>query len=210
VRRVLGLLGLVLSAAATAADLTPVQSNGELGLRIDGLAYPSTLPRELESGLTNRFFVRVRLLDAEAVLQERTVEIAIRYDLWDQNYIVVRTVDGVSNESQRLVPAEMKKWLSSLPIAGLFTTRGLAGNRDLTLIAEVLLNPIDREKLGMIRKWVAENSTPMNADQGISASNTVFNRIFEQYADGSELAAVWHVKVVSPPFRPWAPAHERR
>jgi hypothetical protein len=210
VRRVLGLLGLVLSAAATAADLTPVQSNGELGLRLEGLAYPSTLSRELESGLTNRFFVRVRLLDAQAVLQERTVEIAIRYDLWDQNFIVVHNVDGVSSETQRLIPAEMKTWLSSLPISGLFSTRGLSANRDLTVSAEVLLNPIDREKLSMIRKWVAENSTPVNADQGISVSNTVFNRIFGQYADGSELAAVWHVKLVSPPFRPGAPANERR
>jgi hypothetical protein len=104
----------------------------------------------------------------------------------------------------------MKTWLSSLPIPGLFTTRGLSANRDLTLSAEVLLNPIDREKLSMIRKWVAENSTPMNADQGISTSNTVFNRIFEQYADGSELAAVWHVTLNSPPFRPAAPANERR
>jgi hypothetical protein len=210
VRRVLVLLGLALSAAATAADLTPVQSNGELGIRLDGLAYPSTLPRELESGLTNRFFVRVRLLDAQTVLQERTVEIAIRYDLWDQNYLVVHTVDGVSGEARRLVSAEMKAWLSSLPMTGLFTTRGLSANRDLTLSAEVLLNPIDREKLSMIRKWVAENSTPINADQGISTSNTVFNRIFEQYASGSDLAAVWHVVLTSPPFRPAAPANERR
>jgi hypothetical protein len=54
----------------------------------------------------------------------------------------------------------------------------------------------------MIRKWVAENSTPVNADQGIATSNTVFNRIFEQYADGSDLAAVWRVELKSPPFRP--------
>jgi hypothetical protein len=55
---------------------------------------------------------------------------------------------------------------------------------------------------------VAENSTPVNADQGISTSNTVFNRIFEQYADGSDLAAVWRVDLTSPPLRPAAPAHE--
>ena len=208
-RHVIALL-VVFSAAATAADLSPTQSNGELGLRIDALAYPSTLPRELESGLTNRLFIRARLLDAQAVLQERAVEIAIRYDLWDQNFIVARTVDGVSAETRRLVPAEMKTWLSSLPIPGLFTTRGLSAGRDLTLSAEVLLNPIDREKLSMIRKWVAENSTPVNADQGISMSNTVFNRIFEQYANGSELAAVWHVTLVSAAFRPAAPANEKR
>jgi hypothetical protein len=63
----------------------------------------------------------------------------------------------------------------------------------------------------MIRKWVAENSTPdVGADQGISTSNTIFNRIFEQYADGSDVAAEWRVDVTSPPFRPRSLTHEGR
>ena len=73
---------------------------------------------------------------------------------------------------------------------------------DLTLRVEVLLNPIDREKMQMIRKWVAQNSTPEVAGrQGISVSNAIFNRIFEQYADGSDVAAVWRTAVQSARFR---------
>lgn len=199
-RRAFGLLLWMLSAAAAAGGLAPVQSGDELGVRIDALPYPPTLPRELESGLTNRLYVRVRLLDAQTVLQERTIEIAIRYDLWEQNFTVIRTVESAPAETQQLSGAEMKSYLASLHIPRLFATRAL-GARELTLSAELLLNPIGREKLRMIRKWVAENSTPVNADQGIATSNTVFNRIFEQYADGSDLAAVWRVELKSPPFR---------
>ena len=200
-RRASGLLFWMLSAAAAAAGLAPVQSDGELGVRIDALQYPPTLTRELESGLTNRLYVRVRLLDAQTVLQERTIEIAIRYDLWDQNFTVIRTVENAPAETQQLSGTEMKNYLASLHIPRLFATRTL-GAREVTLTAELLLNPIGREKLRMIRKWVAENSTPVNADQGIATSNTVFNRIFEQYADGSDLAAVWRVELKSQPFRP--------
>jgi hypothetical protein len=103
----------------------------------------------------------------------------------------------------------MNAFLQSLHVPRIFSARMLSPNRPLTLRAELLLNPIAREKLRMIRKWVAENSAP-NVDQGISTSNTVFNRIFEQYADGSDLAAVWRVDLVSPPFRPAQPANEGR
>jgi len=200
VRRVLGLLWLF-SAAVHAATLTPTPANGELGARIDSLEYPSTLPRELESGLTNRLYLRVTLLDGQVTLQERTIEIAIRYDLWEQNFTVTRTVDRDPADTQQLDSAGLKTYLAALLIPRLFATRSLPANRELTLRAELLLNPIAREKLRMIRKWVAENSTPVNADQGIATSNTVFNRIFEQYADGSDLAAVWRVDLASAPFR---------
>jgi hypothetical protein len=54
----------------------------------------------------------------------------------------------------------------------------------------------------MIRKWVAQNSTPVvGGDQGISLSNALFNRIFEQYAEGSDVAAAWRVELASAPFR---------
>jgi hypothetical protein len=92
--------------------------------------------------------------------------------------------------------------LGALPLPRLFDAATLPGASDLTLRVEVLLNPIDREKMRMIRKWVAQNSTPeVGGDQGLSMSNAIFNRIFEQYADGSDVAAAWRVTVVSAPFR---------
>lgn len=197
-----GLMLWMLSAAVAAAGLAPIQSGGELGVRIDALPYPPTLPRELESGLTNRLYVRVRLFEAQTPLQERALEIAIRYDLWEQNFTVIRTVENAPPETQTMSSAELKNYLAALQLPRLFSTRTLDQNMALTLRAELLLNPIGHEKLRMIRKWVAENSTPVNADQGIATSNTVFNRIFEQYADGSDLAAVWRVELQSPPFRP--------
>lgn len=196
---------------AAAATLTATQSAGEIGMRIDALVYPQSLPRELQSGLTNRLYMRLTLLDGQTRLQVSTVELAIRYDLWDQAFTVTRTVDTAPAETLRLASTqEMNAFLQSLQVPRIFVARLLPPNRPLTLRAELLLNPIGREKLRMIRKWVAENSTPVNADQGISTSNTVFNRIFEQYADGSDLAAVWRVELNSLPFRIAPSANEGR
>jgi hypothetical protein len=209
VRRALGLW--LMCATAAAASLAPSDTNGEIGIRVEGLAYPPTLARELESGLTNRLYLRVTVFDGPAALRVSTAEIAIRYDLWEQTFIVTRTVERAPAETRKLANMnEMNDYLNSLHLPRLFAARSLPANRDLTLRAELLLNPIGREKLRMIRKWVAENSTPVGADQGISTSNTVFNRIFEQYADGSDLAAVWRVELTSPPFRPASPANAGR
>jgi hypothetical protein len=212
VTRGIALLFLLASAGTPAAEVAAVLTDGKLGARLDAISYPATLPKELTSGLTNRLYARVSLLDARAIVGQRAVEIAIRYDLWDQTFSVVSTLEGAVSESRRLRnPAEVNTLLGSLPLPKLFDAATLPGARDLVLRVELLLNPIDREKMRMIRKWVAQNSTPeVGGDQGTSMSNSIFNRIFEQYADGSAVAAVWRVAVESKPFRLDSLPHERR
>jgi hypothetical protein len=185
--------------------------DGKLGARIDAISYPSSLPKELTSGLTNRLYARVTLMAALEIVGQRSVEIAIRYDLWDQKYTVVRALDGAIVESRSVATsAEMNELLGALPLPGLFDLSTLSAN-SLVLRVDLLLNPIDREKMRMIRKWVAQNSAPdVNGDQGISVSNAIFNRIFEQYADGSDVAAAWRVAVTSNPFSIDSLKHEGR
>jgi hypothetical protein len=75
----------------------------------------------------------------------------------------------------------------------------------------VLVNPVEQERLEMIRKWVAENSTPRGADSGAHAgqapvgaavSGDLFNRIFDSYASGAAGVAALHESMQSRPFRP--------
>lgn len=176
---------------------------GKLGARIDATSFPDTLPKELTSGLTNRLYARVTLADIRGEIDQRNVEVAIRYDLWDQKFSVTATTYGAESESRSVANlAELNSMLNALPLPGLFDLTKLPAARDLTLRVDLLLNPIDREKMRMIRKWVAQNSTPdAGPEKGISTSNTLFNQIFEQYARGSDLAAVWRTQATSEPFR---------
>ncbi|HET9865237.1 MAG TPA: hypothetical protein VFP37_17480 [Steroidobacteraceae bacterium] len=211
-RRSFVLLLCLYCADATAASLTTSLVEGELALRIDDLSYPATLPAELQSGLTNRLYLRIALLDGPEVIRQRTVEISIRYDLWDESFTVSRSLDQGAGQTRRLTDlGQVHAYLGSLRLPRLFALGDLPTGRELVARVQVLLNPIGREKLRMIRKWVTENSTPeVSADSGVSNTNSLFNRIFEQYADGSDVAAVWRTEVTSAPFRAGALTNEPR
>jgi hypothetical protein len=212
VKRAAALLLLLANTGADAAEVSATLVDGKLGARVDALAFPAALAKELTSGLTNRLYAQVSLSGSGASLGQKVVEIAIRYDLWDQEFLVVSTMEGTVAESRTLANlAEVNALLTALPLPRLFDVSALPAGADLTLRVEVLLNPIDREKMQMIRKWVAQNSTPeVGGGQGISVSNAIFNRIFEQYADGSNVAASWRAAVSSAPFRLDTPKNERR
>lgn len=200
-----------LCAPAIAADVAVTMNDNRLDLRIEALQYPANLRTELTSGLTNRFLARISLRDGAAVLQQRNAEIAIRYDLWDQVFMVETTLEGKAQSRDNLGTAQLTAFLAALQLRNAFSSATLPADHELTVSVELLLNPIGREKLGMLRKWVAENNTPQaGGDSATSGNSELFNRVFEQYADGSQFAATWRVVVTSRPFRLDALSHERR
>jgi hypothetical protein len=207
IARCLTTIALVIYATgACAGQVTPAVHNGQLGLTLESTGYPQTLRKDLTSGLTNRILVRVTLSRGAEIVRRRAVEIAVRYDLWDEHFITTVTLDGVETNA-RTVPdmEQMQAWLRRLHLPHLFATQGLAHQQPFTLTAEVLLNPVDRERMEMIRKWVAQNNIGPG-DTGTRGGGgdvavAIFNRIFEQYAKGADVAAVWREISVSQPFR---------
>ncbi|MFC4311127.1 hypothetical protein ACFPN2_18665 [Steroidobacter flavus] len=205
IARYLAIIAAFLYAAnACAAELTPAVQNGQLGLTIEAPAYPDTLRKDLTSGLTNRILIRVTLARGTEIVSTRAVEIAVRYDLWDEHFNTTVTLDGVQTEA-RIVPnmEQMQTFLRRLPLPRLFASNGLGRGHALTLTADILLNPVDRERMEMIRKWVAQNNVGPGDAGGRNGDLAVaiFNKIFEQYSKGAEVAAVWRETSVSRPFR---------
>jgi hypothetical protein len=213
------LLGWLAACPSWAGEIEPFVVDGRLGARVRDLAYPTNLAKDLTSGLTNRILARVELRAGQRAAARSALEITVKYDLWEENFRVVVSVE------QRVVAstlyaslAEVQSFLQDMRIPGLF---GITGppNESWTMKADVLLNPVDRERMDRIREWVKENSTPAPADPtradsaapvGAATSNALFERIFEQYADGSNVAAVWHETVTSKPFRAEGFAHGER
>lgn len=207
ITRCLAIIAFVLYAAgAWGAQLTPVIQNGQLGLRLESAAYPDTLRKDLTSGLTTRILIRVTLARGTEIVRRRAVEIAVRYDLWDEHFITTVTLDGMETEARTLPNMEQTQaFLRRLHLPRLFATNGLERQRPFTLTAEILLNPVDRERMEMIRKWVAQNNIgPGDLDGrngGGDVAVAIFNKIFEQYAKGADVAAVWRETSVSQAFR---------
>jgi len=205
------MLLLVLAAnRAVAAELTPVSRNHRLGVVIRAIALPPTLPKDLVSGLTNTLLIHVTLLSRSEQVDQKTVEIAVQYDLWEETFKLTLTVDDtpvmVRPNASRM---EIDAFLADIRLPDLFTAGEVRADQDATLRVEMLLNPIERARIDAIKKWVADNSTYTPADTpgfsdkrvGSARSNAIFNRIFEQYAHGSDTVAIWQETLTSRPFK---------
>jgi hypothetical protein len=211
------LLYLFSSTQSTAAELTPFVENGQLGVAVRELPFPSSINKDLMSGLTNRVLLRVALLEDAQVVVTKDVELAILYDLWEENFELTVTIDRTVVRTE-VYPheADILSFLKNARLPNLFDMTKLGKKRGLIAKADALLNPIDRERMDKLKRWVAENSTvaplsrpPIAPNNGSSAStptttpsNVLFNRIFSQYATGTDLAAAWRVVVISMPFNP--------
>jgi hypothetical protein len=202
---------LVLAAsAAPAAELTPMVRDRQLGVTIRDIPLPPTLPKDLVSGLTNTLLIHVELLSGADRVDLKTVEIAIQYDLWNETFkLTMANNDAVVTVRPNSTRPEIDAFLADIRLPDLFSTSEMPAGKAATLRVEMLLNPIERERIDAIKKWVADNSTYTPADTaafsdkrvGSGRSNAIFNRIFEQYARGAAVAAIWKVSLSSKPFK---------
>ena len=207
----LALLSLLGANDVRATQLTPLLQRGELGVDLKGASLPPTLRKDLVSGLTNRIVIRVTLVRSGQPVTQRLVGFAIKYDLWEETFSVKVEVDDMpvsASTGQSL--DEVITMLSDLNLPHLFPVDASAPDKSIVLTAEILFDPIEKERMEEIRKWVAENnrSGPPEASSlsaGLpaprSTSARLFNRIFEQYAAGASVAATWKQTVTSKPFK---------
>jgi len=199
-----GVLILMLApVGASAAELTPFLQEHRVGVAIEKMRAPPTLRKDLVSGLTNRVLIKIDLLHNGQSLNRKVVEVSIRYDLWEETFNVDTRMDSavVSSRTYRKLD-EVVSVLSNLKLPGLFSLASDAQGSQLVLTAELLFNPVDKERMDEIRKWVTENSAPAlpdptNVRPGLSSpptasnSRALFNKLFEQYAAGASVAAAW-------------------
>jgi hypothetical protein len=201
---------LLFAGVASAAELVPVREGDRLGANVTGLSLPDALRRDLRSGLTNRMLIRVELLAGNDVVDSRTVELAVKYDLWDENFRLTFTP---AQGPPRVLTTdnEVLALLKDVSLPRLFDLSRLVPGREHVLRCDLLLNPIEEERLAMVRKWVAQNSIP-SIGSGVTATHgtgtasasygsDLFTRIFEQYAAGGGAVGVWTESLRSPPFR---------
>lgn len=204
------LLMALASGTAAATELAPFLDDRKLGVVIKAIELPAAFPKDLVSGLTNKLLIRVALVSRSEVVEQKTAEVAIKYDLWDETFGVTLTVNEARVVSLTCTTVlEVEAYLANMRLPGLFAMSAVPAGASVTLRVEMLLNPIERERIETIRKWVAENSTYTPSDitgyggdkrVGSSRSNAIFNRIFDEYAQGKDLAATWKEAVSSKPF----------
>lgn len=191
-----------------AAELIPAAGDGALAVEVRGLRLPDRLRADLTSGLTNHILIRLALTEDGDTVTSAVVAIAIRYDLWEETFRMTMVVDQRQADARTFSSVEgVIAALSAVSVDGILDLEKLERGRAYTLQADVLFDPIDRERMEKIREWVARNSTlpagsaPVGGSSASRSAN-LFNRIFEQYAAGADIASAWRESVTSAPFRP--------
>lgn len=194
------------ASSAFAATLTPMLTDQRLGVVIGDLKLPDTLHKDLKSGLTNRMLIRVSLSVDAKQADQATAELAVKYDLWDETFgLQVLVNGGVIFKATYARIDDAVTYLSHPRLPQLFVKP--PANKNLSLKADLLLNPVDREKMDKLRSWVTGEATVPSSghDTGSSIAvsskpNAVFNRIFQQYMSGDDLTSAWRTTVTSKQF----------
>ena len=207
------LLLLLSPISGLSAELNPFFQEHRLGVIVTQVRLPPTLRKDLASGLTNKILIRVVLSQDTRTLTRKLVGIAVRYDLWEETFSMDTRVDDVMIDSKTYRQMDdVVSALGNLRLPGLFTPGQTAPRAELALTAELLFNPVEKERMEEIRRWVAENSgaalpDPSTVRPGLSApapasdSRALFNKIFQQYAAGASIAAAWKDAGSSKPFK---------
>jgi hypothetical protein len=174
---------------------------------------PPTLRKDLASGLANKILIRVVLSQDTRLTTRRLVDITVRYDLWEETFSMETRVDDVLVDSKTYHQMDdVVVAFDNLRLPDLFRPGQTAQKAQLALTAELLFDPVEKERMDEIRRWVAENSGPalpdpitvrpgLSAPEPVSESRAIFNRIFQQYAAGAAIAAAWKDTGASRPFK---------
>lgn len=199
---------LVGALPVRAAELTAFAEGNGVGAQLRGVRLPDTLRKDLVSGLTNRMLIRMTLNSEGQRMSQSVIAIGIKYDLWEETFRMTLSVDDREQPARTLNKIdEVLMLLDDLPLDAVARSNDLRPGRTYTLLAEVLFDPIDRERMENIRRWVARTSAlptggPQGTSGGSSPSAALFNAIFEQYAAGADIASTSRDEATSAPFKP--------
>jgi hypothetical protein len=212
----LAALSILLLAPSLGAELTVSRQGDSVTAILRRLAFPATLPKDLKSGLTTHLLVHLTLLENGRAAEQRDIDVAVRYDLWDENFPLTETADRTVLSAQVFTTLDqVTRFLENITLPQVVPAGRLVAGRIYTLSALVLLNPIEKERMEQLKQWVAENSaserpaTPAStaplgngpsAPPAVAPPESVFDRIFQQYASGLANSAVWRQTLVSAPF----------
>jgi len=135
--------------------LVSTLSPGGIGKLFDTSAYEA-----LSTGIPSTVVIRIQIApeDSDAAVAEQLIQRSVVYDVWDEIYTLRLDQPGGRKTLKVKYRAEALKWLTTiedLPVARLSV---LPVGQVFVLKMVVELNPVSKETLAEVRRWLSQGN----------------------------------------------------
>jgi len=169
---VAGAAVLAIATAATAEDDNPeiqrmrfVETGDDLQVSMllpggIGKLFDTTAYESLSTGIPSTVVIRIQIAppDSDAPVAEQLIQRSVVYDVWDEIYTLRLDQPGGRKTLKVKYRAEALKWLTTiedLPVARLSV---LPVGQVFVLKMVVELNPVSKETLAEVRRWLSQGN----------------------------------------------------
>ena len=202
-------LALATATAASAEDDKPeiqrmrfVESGNDLTVSTlppggIGKLFDAPTYEALSSGISSTVVIRVQITprDSDAPVAEQLIRRSVVFDVWDEIYTVELDQPGSSRKVKLKYRAEALKWLTAiedLPIAPLAV---LPYEQVFVLKMVVELNPVSKETLAEVRRWLSQGTSG-----GLDRGGTFFGSFVSVFYNPKIAEADRVLRIYSQPF----------
>lgn len=165
---------------------------GGIGKLFDTSAYEA-----LSTGIPSTVVIRIQIApqDSDAPVAEQLIQRSVVYDVWDEIYTLRLDQPGGRKTIKVKYRAEALKWLTAiedLPVARLGV---LPVNQVFVLKMVVELNPVSKETLAEVRRWLSQGN-----GGGLDRGGTFFGSFVSVFYNPKIADADRVLRIRSQPF----------
>ncbi len=194
---------LLFSGLLSANELTPFRNGDSLGavLRITDLPNEQ-LSKNLKNGFTTTLLYNISVKNPKFSGPEKQLVFAVYYDLWNEVFHSTELFGQVKKTTTFKTPAEVISRVEKVVFLPLEALSSLDLNAPTSIVVQVYLDPIQKDRLTAVRKWISENSINTGAEQTrTTPSNPLFSALVGEYLNAGLASLSWKTEVRSSAFR---------
>jgi hypothetical protein len=125
-----------------------------------GKLFDTTTYEALSTGIPSTVVIRIQITarDSNDPVAEQLIQRSVVYDVWDEIYTLRLDQPGGSKTIKVKFRAEALKWLTAIDDLPIARTAVLPIDQVFVLKMVVELNPVSKETLAEIRRWLSQGN----------------------------------------------------
>lgn len=165
---------------------------GGIGKLFDAAAYET-----LNNGIPSTVVIRIQVTprDSDTPVAQQLIQRSVVYDVWDEIYTVRLEEPGGRKTVKAKYRAEALKWLTAIENLPLARLDVLPLERIFVLKMVVELNPVSKETLAEVRRWLSQGN-----GGGLERGGTFFGSFVSVFYNPKIADADRVLRIRSQPF----------